>query len=188
MSLHGAAQTLGDIFKSQFPAPSGRTEAALRLRGCKSTSADIQIFFCRLTGASLLLDVEPSFTILQLKQLISIKASLPIDDLRLLFNNQQLVEDSTLSSNNIKAYSTVYEDCLDIPTLRDLYIALSGSEWLSSKRTHSNQLLYLKDQQAANEVKENTQTAALPLEHKGCFYHIDNLCAAMLNCFRKPRF
>lgn len=58
----------------------------------------MQIFVKTLTGRSIILDVDPLSTVLDLKAKIFDKEGVPVLEQRLIFSGKQLLDESTLSS------------------------------------------------------------------------------------------
>jgi len=66
------------------------------------------IFVKTLNGKSIVLDVEPSYTIKKIKTMIDDKEDIPPSEQRLIFKSSQLEDDKTLSQYNIGGNNTIH--------------------------------------------------------------------------------
>lgn len=66
------------------------------------------IFIKTLTGKTITLDINPSFGVLFLRELIQGKEGIPPDKQRLIFNGRQLENCKASSYHNIQHGSTIY--------------------------------------------------------------------------------
>jgi ubiquitin len=65
------------------------------------------MFVKTLTGRTITLQIEPDYTIAQVKQMILDKDGIPIDQQRLIFAGKQLSDSSTLAEHRIYNRTTL---------------------------------------------------------------------------------
>ena len=68
----------------------------------------MQIFIKSFTGKTITLNVEPSYTIKNIKAKIQDKVCIQLQKIRLFFSGKQLEDSKTLSDYNIQKYSTLH--------------------------------------------------------------------------------
>lgn len=71
-------------------------------------SGETEIFVKTLTGKTITLLVDPSFTVANLKAKIECEEGIPVDQQRLIFENQQLEDGRTLQEYKITKESIIY--------------------------------------------------------------------------------
>lgn len=79
-----------------------------QVNNASDAGANGQIFIKMLTGDSLAVDRNPQMTVAQLKELISAKQSLPVDQQRLVYQGKQLEDDMTLQDYGIEDNSSIH--------------------------------------------------------------------------------
>ena len=68
----------------------------------------MQIFIKTITGRTIDLNVDPSDTVLHIKQNILDRAGIPLDQLRLIFKGNSLENNRPLSDYNIQKKSVIH--------------------------------------------------------------------------------
>ena len=68
----------------------------------------MQIFVKSLTGKIITINVEISSSIFNVKEIISEKEGIPIDQLRIIFSGKQLQDNHTVEYCNIQNESTIH--------------------------------------------------------------------------------
>lgn len=68
----------------------------------------MEVFVKTLTGKTITLYLDPSFTTEMMKQMIADKEGIPIDQQRMIFAGYQLEDDFSLASYNIQRESTIH--------------------------------------------------------------------------------
>jgi ubiquitin-like protein Nedd8 len=68
----------------------------------------MQIKIKSLTGKEMTVDVEPTYTIAKIKELLEEKEGIPPPQQRLIFGGRNLVDDQTADASGIKAGATLH--------------------------------------------------------------------------------
>ena len=68
----------------------------------------MQIFVKTLSGKTIAVEIQENYTIAKIKEKISEKEGIPVDQQRLIFSGKQLNDDSTAADYNIQKESTIH--------------------------------------------------------------------------------